>query len=197
MPSPEADTSATSRARPLLRLTSTDEVLVARVRAGDVNAFDELVQRYHRSLLAFVRSRVRHHSPAAAEDIVQDVFIATYRRLFATDRRMEMRSWLHRCALNACIDLSRRPISVPIPDDLSVDSGLSAPGDVGWSTADLAAALRTLPPHHARALLMYVIGGRSYLEIAEDLGVTHSAVKSLLHRARTQLRAQAALELAA
>ncbi|MDQ6732318.1 MAG: hypothetical protein M3022_18995 [Actinomycetota bacterium] len=102
-PSAREHPSAGSRWRglPLLRLQS-DERLVAHVRRGDHAAFEALVDRYGPRLVGFC-----HHllgSRDAAEDVLQDVFIAAYKAILTDDRPISLRPWLYRIARNRSFD---------------------------------------------------------------------------------------------
>ena len=75
---------------PLLRLQS-DEKLVAMIRRGNNGAFDALVQRYQPRLLSFCRHMLG--SQEDAEDVLQEVFAASFNALLADDRPINARPW--------------------------------------------------------------------------------------------------------
>lgn len=189
-PSAREHPSAGSRWRglPLLRLQS-DERLVAHVRRGDHAAFEALVDRYGPRLVGFC-----HHllgSRDAAEDVLQDVFIAAYKAILTDDRPISLRPWLYRIARNRSFDQLRRAKAV---DLASIDLHIA---DQGTNTIDtvhggeqfhlLMMDIRELPETQRSALLMREMGGLSYEQIAEAMEKTTSSVKSLLVRARVSL----------
>src|SRR5436309_1285219 len=94
---------------PLLRLQS-DEKLVAITRKGQAGAFEALVQRYESRLLAFCRHMLG--SREDAEDILQEVFAASYNAMLADERPINVRPWLYRIARNRCLNHLRRPVPV-------------------------------------------------------------------------------------
>src|SRR4051812_10583252 len=94
---------------PLLRLQS-DERLVALTRKGNPAAFEALVQRYESRLLAFCRHMLG--SREDAEDVLQEVFTASYNALLGADRPINARPWLYRIARNRCLNHLRRPVPV-------------------------------------------------------------------------------------
>src|SRR5215211_146392 len=171
---------------PLLRLRSDEQLLVL-FRAGREDAFRVLHERYHQRLLAYVRHMLRGNPDA--EDVVQDVFERAYAGLRAGDRAIAVRPWLYRVAHNRCIDYVRRAPAAPLqPDELlpgGVDPVVEA--ERRDDLRRLVADLHALPEQQRSALIIRELEGLSYAELADALGVTVPAVKSLLVRARAGL----------
>jgi RNA polymerase sigma factor (sigma-70 family) len=173
---------------PLLRLQS-DEKLIALTRKGHHGAFEALVQRYQPRLLAFCRHMLG--SQEDAEDVLQEVFAASYNALLADDRAINARPWLYRISRNRCLNHLRRP--VPAGQD-SMDI---FERDGGATTADtvhrreefrnIVADVQELPETQRTALLLREIDALSYDQIAEAMDTTVPSVKSLLVRARVSL----------
>ncbi|MGH2841875.1 MAG: RNA polymerase sigma factor, partial [Solirubrobacteraceae bacterium] len=173
---------------PLLRLRS-DEQLVALFRAGSDAAFGVIHDRYRQRLFAYARQMLGG-SRQDAEDALQDVFLRAYSSLRSNDRPLSLRAWLYRVAHNRCIDHLRKP--VPPPVDLFDTSRKPlhdpiAEAERREDLRQLIADVRRLPDQQRSALLMREIDGLSYAELADALGVTLQAVKSLLVRARIGL----------
>ena len=172
----------------LLRLQS-DERLIALVRRGQHAAFEALVARYQSRLLAFCRHMLA--SREDAEDVLQEVFAASFNAILADERPINVRPWLYRIARNRSLNHLRRvqPIGVD-----SMDVHLS---DGGATTADkvhrredfrlLVADVQDLPETQRTALLLREIDALSYEQIAEAMETTIPSVKSLLVRARVSL----------
>ncbi|HEY1273408.1 MAG TPA: sigma-70 family RNA polymerase sigma factor [Thermoleophilaceae bacterium] len=175
-----------------------DTDLVARVRAGDDGAFEELYRRYKPRITAYVRRMVS--DPARAEDVAQEAFISALRRMRETDARIAFKPWIFEIARNASIDLYRRTSRA---EELSIDAdeGLS-PADrgrlVGPSAPDsqaiakekldhLCGAFDELSEVHARLLVMRELEGMSYREIADRMRLSRSSVESSIFRARRRL----------
>ena len=173
---------------PLLRLQS-DERLIALVRRGNNAAFETLVARYQSRLLAFCRHMLG--SREDAEDVLQEVFAASYNAIVADERAIHVRPWLYRIARNRSLNHLRRvqPIGVD-----SMDVHIS---EAGITTADkvhrredfrmLVADVQDLPETQKTALLLREIDALSYEQIAEAMETTIPSVKSLLVRARVSL----------
>lgn len=176
-----------SLAPPLLRLRS-DEQLVALFRAGHDDAFRVIHDRYRQRLFAYTRQMLPARQDA--EDALQDVFVRAYSGLRASHGRLVLRAWLYRVAHNRCIDELRRPAPPP-PEVLEL---VRAPADDPIAAADqreslrrLVIDVRRLPEQQRSALLMRELGGMAYADMADALGVSVPAVKSLLVRARIAL----------
>ena len=173
---------------PLLRLQS-DEKLIALIRRGHHGAFEALVQRYQPRLLAFCRHMLG--SQEDAEDVLQEVFAASFNAICADDRPINARPWLYRIARNRCLNHLRR--AQPTGQD-SMDI---FEGDGGITTADtvhkreefrqIVADVQELPETQRTALLLREIDALSYEQIAEAMDTTVPSVKSLLVRARVSL----------
>ncbi|HEY6761785.1 MAG TPA: sigma-70 family RNA polymerase sigma factor [Baekduia sp.] len=177
-----------SLAGPLLRLRS-DEQLVALFRAGHDEAFGTIHDRYRARLFAYARQMLGG-SRSDAEDVLQDVFLRAYNSLRGDRREVALRAWLYRVAHNRCIDQLRRP--APAPEDVyDVNRGASKDlldeAERREDLRRLIADVRALPEQQRSALLMREMEGLSYNELADALGVTVPAIKSLLVRARVGL----------
>lgn len=173
---------------PLLRLQS-DERLIVLVRRGNHAAFEALVGRYQARLLAFCRHMLG--SREDAEDVLQEVFAASFNAIVADERPINVRPWLYRIARNRSLNHLRR--TQPIGVD-SMDVHFS---EAGASTADkvhkreefrlLIADVQDLPETQRTALLLREIDALSYEQIADAMETTIPSVKSLLVRARVSL----------
>src|SRR4051812_27943653 len=173
---------------PLLRLQS-DEKLIQLIRRGHHGAFEALVQRYQPRLLAFCRHMLS--SQEDAEDVLQEVFAASFNAICADERPINARPWLYRIARNRCLNHLRRP------QPAGQDSMDIFERDGGATTADtvhkreeflhLVADVQELPETQRTALLLREIDALSYDQIAEAMDTTVPSVKSLLVRARVSL----------
>jgi len=183
-----AGLAGTAGRSPLLKLRS-DEQLIAMTRRGNQAAFETLVQRYQGRLLAFCQHMLR--SKEDAEDVLQEVFAASYNALLADERPINTRPWLYRIARNRCLNHLRKP------RPSGQDSMDIFERDNGTSTADtvhrreefrqIVADVGLLPETQRSALLLREIDALSYEQIAEAMDTTVPSVKSLLVRARVSL----------
>ncbi len=171
---------------PLLR-TQSDERLVDLIRAGNDGAFEAVVARYRRQLLRYCSTIVPGDR---AEDAVQQTFLRAYDALRASEGEMRLRPWLYRIAHNQSLNALRdRSLSHEELDE-SID-GVERPDQAFESSErlrDMLAAVSALPERQRDAIVLRELEGRSYDEIAAELGVTGGAVRALLNRARGTLR---------
>jgi len=168
-----------------------DAELLARHVDGDPDAFGELVNR-HRDRLWAVALRTLGQ-PEDAADALQDALLSAYRGAAGFRGGSAVTTWMHRIVVNACLDLARRRAVRPT-EPLLVDPSSERPGrdtvaDRETSLAVLA-ALRTLPPEQAAAVVLVDIEGYPVNEVAEMLQIPSGTVKSRCARARARLAEQ-------
>jgi RNA polymerase sigma-70 factor (ECF subfamily) len=190
------------------------EDLLGRARAGDENAFRELVEPY-RSELQLHCYRILG-SVQDAEDYLQETLLAAWRGLDRFEGRASLRAWLYRIATNRCLnalrDRKRRPQEVssmvepPEPTRLAEPTWLEPYPDVlieglpdtvagpeaRYETREsvglaFVAALQHLPPRQRVALVMRDVLGFDTAEAAAALGSSEASVKGALQRARATL----------
>ncbi len=173
---------------PFLRLQS-DEKLIDLIRAGDEAAFEVLVQRYRTRLLAFCRHMLR--SREDAEDVLQEVFAASYRAIVSDERDIFVRPWLYRIARNMCLKHlgKRRPATDGGVEELDVAAAGGTVDTVHMreDLRQIVGDVRELPETQRTALLLREIDGLSYDQIAAAMETSVPGVKSLLVRARVSL----------
>jgi RNA polymerase sigma-70 factor, ECF subfamily len=170
-----------------------DELLVERVRAGDLRAFERLVER-HRGRVYRVAARVV--GPADADDVAQDALLRAFHRLGSYTGRGSFRGWLlritHHTALNTMA--RRRPEPVADPGD-GDDGDLVAlherePARLlveSERRERLESKLTELRPEHRAVLVLRDLEGLPYDEIAEITEAPLGSVKGRLFRARREL----------
>ena len=168
----------------------SDARLVDLVRAGHPAAFEAIVRRYRAPLLRYVGGLLP--SPRA-EDAVQQALLRAYQAMRDDRRPLDLRPWLYRIAHNTALNALRERGWDHAELDNEHD-GVERPEDVAIrreSLADTVAAVQALPERQRASLVLRELEGRSHEEIARELGVTGGAVRQLINRARTTLRAGA------
>jgi RNA polymerase sigma factor (sigma-70 family) len=164
-----------------------DAEIVAAVRAGNVDAFAELVRRHQEPLYRHARGMGLDHDTSL--DLVQDAFIRAYDRLSDCRDPEHFRAWVFRITRNACLDhlKNKRQSTVPFSEMPSVEL-IASPASDEELNATLQGALASLPVLLREAFLLKHEGDYTYDEIAEMTNSSASAVKMRVMRARDTLR---------
>ena len=183
-----------------------DASLLRRLRDGDERAFVALVERYHSTMLRVALAYVP--SPAVAEEVVQDTWLAVLRGLSRFEERSSLRTWLFSILVNRARTTGQRETrSVPVADAGPVvdasrfgPSGAWAEPPEHWieeaenriDAAKLAELLRAgldvLPPRQREVVLLRDVEGLSGTEVCEVLAISEANQRVLLHRGRSRLR---------
>lgn len=176
----------------------TDEVLAEQALNGDLSAFEELVNRYKKSVFAIVYRMVGQYQEA--EDISQEVFILVYEKLYQFDRRKKFGPWIHRIAVNTTISALRKKKKVI---SISFDDSYGKPYQEhpGFYKADpqlmferqeladeINSAISELSDNYRTVLILRYQLDLTNQEIADTLGVTRENIEVRVHRARKALR---------
>ena len=140
--------------------------------------------------------------PDRAADITQDTFIKAHRKLDTVTDPAATRSWLYRIATNTAIDdMRRRRMVTSMPDDDPVirnrpDHRPGPEAQVLAATLDerVQRALLRLRPNHRQCLLLSDLEDMSAMQIGETMGLSYAAVRTLLCRARGEMRKALAAE---
>jgi RNA polymerase sigma factor (sigma-70 family) len=166
-----------------------DDRLVARVRAGDHDAFEAIYDRYYLGLLAFCRHMLgsRHE----AEDALQHSFASAYRALRGGSGDIDLRPWLYTIARNRCLSALRAQRDELALDGIEIGGrphdGLTAEIQLRADLRDLVEDLQRLPDDQRAALVLFELGDQSHQQIAAVLGVRREKVKALVFQAREAL----------
>jgi RNA polymerase sigma-70 factor (ECF subfamily) len=183
-------------------LGDPEVLLMMRVQAGDDRAFAELVERYRARVFgSFVK---RMGDRQEAEDLTQEVFLRLYRSRHSYQPRARFATWLfhvsQNVARNALRSRRRRPAlrleALVSPADPGAAEALLADRGDGPSRPierrELAgvvrAAVSSLAGRQRAAVELHQFHDRTYAEVAAELDMTPKAAKSLLYRARNELR---------
>jgi RNA polymerase sigma factor (sigma-70 family) len=178
-----------------LRLLQTqpDERLVQLARSGHEPAFEALVRRYRRPLLAYCR---RLSVPdAGSEDILQQALLQAWRALAAGAEIRDVRAWLYRIVHNVAISSGARRLADGHAElgDAVRTAGVEQLVEQRLAARDALAGLAALPELQREVMLGTALEGRSHEEVAGALGLTSGSVRGLIYRARATLRAAAAV----
>lgn len=168
-----------------------DATLVVRAQEQDPRAFEELVRRHQRPLFALAVRLLGDRG--AAQDAVQESFVAAWRRLDDFRGEAAFSSWMYRIVTNRCLNAARRRRPT-VPLDAVVEglatSGAESPeraAEVNERLAALHRALDGLPAQLRACWVLRNVDGLGYTEIAEVVGAGPDAVRGRIYRARIRL----------
>lgn len=166
----------------------TDRDLILRARRGDTEAYGELVTRYQTNVFN-VCYRILHER-GEAEDLAQESFMRAYDRLSTFDIEREFGPWIRRVAANLCLNhLESQHKSAELKDekDANESQGPEAVVEIQERSEQIRRALALLPPQYRVVVELRHYQEMSYDEIAAELNIPLSDVKSHLFRARKLL----------
>ncbi|HWY86539.1 MAG TPA: sigma-70 family RNA polymerase sigma factor [Gemmataceae bacterium] len=174
-----------------------EEILVRSAQRGDRAAFEELVRRVSRLVLAslYLETGDTHH----AEDLLQETLLTAFRSLDQLQEPGKFRAWLLRIAHNQAIDAARRDLRQKrhlgpnMPIGLSRDVAMPAPeeeAERGELRQQVLAVLRALPEEYRLPLTLRYLAGADYETIQIQMGLTNGSLRGLLHRGMKMLRAE-------
>ena len=177
----------------------TDEELVARATAGDLDCFNQLVARWERPIYALAYRTLGREEDA--RDVVQEAFLRAYRGLRGFKGQAKFSSWLYRITLNLCRDFMRRDRRAPlvqVPEGTDAVDLADAQASPTESVEDLvsrrelsqavARAMAELPEEQRTAILLKEYHGLTFQEIADTVGCPLSTVKTRLYQGLSVLR---------
>lgn len=162
-----------------------DRDLVLRAVRGEVDAFGELVTRHQTSVFN-VCYRILHER-GEAEDMTQETFIRAHGRLNTFNIEQSFGPWIRRVAANVCFNyLESQKITIELNDETAADESQSPESrlEVRERSEEIHMALASLPPQYRIVVELRHYQEMSYDEIASELKIPLSDVKSHLFRAR-------------
>lgn len=183
-----------------------DRDLLAALRRRDAQAFATLFDRYSDKIYRLAVGLLQDEMEA--ESVVQDAFLRLFEHLDSFEGRARVGTWLYRVAYNLAVDALRRRRPLLALADEPEDDAVPAPAVLAdwrqWPegvltqaeiAAELDAAIAALPEKYRAVFLLREVEGLSTDETAEVIGLSRSAAKVRLHRARLFLREQLASSL--
>jgi RNA polymerase sigma-70 factor (ECF subfamily) len=183
--------------------SDSDVTLMLRVREGDTEALRELIERHQRAVINTIHRAIGDANEA--EDLAQRVFVQVYRSAKRYKPTAKFTTWLFTITRNTILNEHRRRSRHP-SQSLDALQDPSDPEAAGWQPPDtsmldpaqaaverellekIKQAVQELPEAQRTAVILCRYEGLSYEEIAEVLGCSVSATKSMLHRARLALK---------
>ena len=169
----------------------TDEQLVAVVREKDKELYAEIIRRYQQKLGHYLRKFIRNDDEL--QDVLQNVFIKTYRNLYDFDVKKKFSSWIYRIAHNEALNYLKKhskEINVEMEELEIVDDKLDLKDkiDHAFLKERIERALSSLKLKYREPLILYFFEQKSYEEITDILRVPRNTVGTLIARGKKQLK---------
>ncbi|MEY2672004.1 MAG: hypothetical protein RL687_421 [Candidatus Parcubacteria bacterium] len=172
----------------------TDEQIVLLVKAGDIESFRELVERYENKLKRYSRKFLFERSDT--DDLVQDVFIKAYINIQSFDNSKMFSPWIYRIAHNEFVNALKKKLSTRI---FSLDLDTFFPQPVARETADefsekefttsfLDKHLKEIDPKYREPMILYFFEDMDYKEISQVLEIPVSTVGVRIKRGKDKLK---------
>lgn len=180
-----------------------DEILMVRYRAGEIRAFEVLLQRHRKPIFNYILRFT--HDPALAEDLLQETFLRVIKASGSYEAQARFTTWLYRIARNLCIDASRRgkhrkaqSLDAPLDDEEQGATLLDMTADkkgqvdravIGKQLGErIEQAVAGLVEEQREVFIMREVLDLSFKEIADIVGVGENTVKSRMRYALEKLR---------
>jgi RNA polymerase sigma-70 factor (ECF subfamily) len=152
-----------------------------------MNMIEEIWNKYHSNLLAFIRKRINDND--AAEDILQDIFVRVHSRIDTLENKSKLESWLYQITRNAIIDFYRTHKSIEeLPAWLKQPQIGKEETNRRELSSCLAPMIQQLPEKYRDAVQLSEIEGNTQKEIAEKENISLSGAKSRVQRGRSLLK---------
>ncbi|MDX2111112.1 MAG: RNA polymerase sigma factor SigZ [Verrucomicrobiota bacterium] len=156
-----------------------------KLTTASAHQFDELWKGFAQPIRTYLLTRCSN--AADADDLLQEVFIRIHRQLHGLKDTAKMQGWVYRIAHNVLIDYYRkRKIAQPLSDQFESEDIEGR--DVVDLTPTLKRFVSLLPEPYRIPLVLHEFQGQPLKDVADTLGLTLTATKSRVQRARTQLR---------
>ena len=173
-----------------------EDQLVARCRAGDLDAFSQVYDQYERQVYRYAYHILGHRDDA--DDVKQETFVKAYQAISSFRSESSLQTWLLRICGNLCRDRIKSWDRRKVTYDSTLRDDVLGSTDESDSPQTLAErkeltgiilkALHGMPPAQREIIVLHEIEDLSYEEIAEVLGCSRTSIKLRLFRARRSLK---------
>jgi len=171
-------------------MQEADEKLMLKVAQGDIAAFEQLVNKYKKSVINIIYRYIGRQDDA--EDLAQEAFLRVYETRNRYRPIAKFSTWLYRIVTNICLNYKRKPEPVSL-DEIALNPTSNSPNpetlvETEERNTMIREAIDSLPKSQRLAVILQRFEHASYKEIADKMGTSVSAVESLIHRAKQILK---------
>jgi len=159
--------------------------VIALVRAGEADAFAEIIEHYQASIIRYLYRMTGDYE--MAKDLAQDTFIQAYKGILKTNAELSFKAWLYRIATNNALQHHRRkkllsfiPFTTKEQDIPDTANQSNCPSE----RIAINEALLKVPKEQRTCLVLHFVEGFKYREIAETLGCSEDAVRKRVARGK-------------
>ncbi len=178
-----------------------DIELVEKIIKGEIDAFEELIEKYEKMVYNLAYRIFNNYSDA--EDMTQEVFLKVYKNIQKCSGKECIKTWVYTIAYNTCIDEIRKrkgKANISLNSTIDSDEGeyqIEIPSKEATpekqlinkeEIKEIENAINKLSEVHKTLFFLRDIKGLTYNEISEVMGINIGTVKSKLNRARTNLK---------
>ena len=159
--------------------------VIALVRAGEVDAFAEIVEHYQSPIIRYLFRMMGDYE--MAKDLAQDTFVQAYKGILKTDAELSLKAWLYRIATNNALQHHRRKKLLSFIPFTSREQDIATEGnqaDCPGESAAIQEALHKIPEEQRTCVVLHFVEGFKYREIAETLNISEEAVRKRVARGR-------------
>lgn len=166
----------------------TDIRLMLEVQSGNIRSFEELLAKHQKGVLNVIYRYVNNEH--LAEDLAQEAFLRIYKARSSYQPQAKFTTWLYKIVTNLCLnELKRHKKTYSLdqaPDQADIKP--SQPAEKTETINKVKEVIADLPPNQRMAVVLNKYQGLPYEAIAQSLGISAKAVKSLLARARANIK---------
>lgn len=171
---------------------ASDEVVVALVTSGDIDAYATLMERYEHKLHRYVTYLI--HDQTTASDVVQETFIKAYQNLRSFNQSYKFSSWIYRIAHNEAMNAVKKTRHLSDTDitelpDSEYDAHMDELVDAGLLKERVHGCLEQLDPKYRAVVQLVYFEHMKYDEVSDVLHIPTSTVGVWLSRAKAKLKA--------
>ena len=162
---------------------------VSRVRAGDTEAFAQIVEQFQLPIIRYLYRMTGDDE--LARDLAQDTFVQAYKGLAKTTPDLPLKTWLYRIATNNALQHRRRKRLIsflPFNADTDSKEDMAQAGDADTDRLAVVESLLKIPEKLRVCMVLHFIDGFKYREIAETLGISEDAVRMRVARGSDEFR---------
>lgn len=182
-------------------MSENEKVLLDRAKAGEIAAFEQLIEAYQRKIFNIALRMVGNYDDAG--DLAQEVLIRIYKSIRSFKEQSSFSTWVYRITTNVCLDEIRKRKNrkvISLDEEIQVEDGEMkrqvesnepSPEDTAEKSELqklVGDAINDLPEDHRSVIILRDIQGFSYEEIAQMLQCPEGTIKSRINRARQALK---------